>query len=96
AAGAASVGMALRPTAVLIFGNPKGGTPLMQARQAIGLDLPLKMLAFEDEGGRTWLTYTDIGWLAHRYGLGAETAPAVAALGKVLATFAARAAGEGA
>ena len=54
AAGATSVGMPLRPTELLIFGNPKGGTPLMQSRQAIGLDLPLKMLAWEDGSGKVW------------------------------------------
>ena len=90
-AGAASVEMPLRPTELLIFGTPKGGTPLMQSRQTIGLDLPLKMLAWEDASGKVWLTYSDIGWLAHRHGLGAEAEPAVAALGKVLATLAARA-----
>lgn len=93
AAGAASVDMPLRPTQLLIFGNPKGGTPLMQSRQTIGLDLPLKMLAWEDGSGKVWLTYADIGWLAQRYDLGAEAAPAVAALGKVLGNLAARAVG---
>ncbi len=92
-AGAAAVEMPLRPTQLLIFGNPKGGTPLMQSRQTIGLDLPLKMLAWEDASGKVWLTYSDIGWLAHRYGLGPETEPAVAALGKALANLATRAAG---
>jgi uncharacterized protein (DUF302 family) len=51
--------MALRPTQVLIFGNPKLGTPLMQSSQQIGLDLPLKILAWEDAKGQTWLTYED-------------------------------------
>jgi uncharacterized protein (DUF302 family) len=92
-AGAAAVEMPLRPTQLLIFGNAKGGTPLMQSRQTIGLDLPLKMLAWEDAAGKVWLTYSDIGWLARRHGLGAEAEPAVAALGKALAGFAARAAG---
>jgi len=93
AAGAAAVGMALRPTEVLIFGNAKAGTPLMQARQAIGLDLPLKVLAFEDAGGKVWLAYSDMGWLAHRHGLGPEVGPAVAALGNALAQLAAAAGG---
>ena len=52
AAGAAEVGLPLRPTELLIFGNAKGGTPLMQANQAIGIDLPLKALVFEDEAGK--------------------------------------------
>lgn len=86
-AGAASVGLALRPTQVLIFGNPKGGTPLMQADQRIGLDLPLRVLAWEDEAGNASLTYTDIDWLAARYGLGPLTAPTREALAKLLAKF---------
>jgi uncharacterized protein (DUF302 family) len=57
AAGAAKSGMSLRPTALLIFGNPKLGTPLMQANQKAGLDLPMKVLAWQDEGGQVWLAY---------------------------------------
>lgn len=63
AAGAAAAGMALRPTCVLIFGNPRAGTPLMQAQQPIGLDLPLRILAWQDAEGRNWLSYHDLGWL---------------------------------
>ncbi len=92
AAGAGSVGLALRPTQVLIFGNPKAGTPLMQADQRIGLDLPLRVLAWEDEAGNANLTYDDIDWLAARYGLNALTAPARDALAKVLTNFTAEAA----
>jgi uncharacterized protein (DUF302 family) len=61
AAGAAQVGLPLRPTAVLIFGNAKGGTPLMQAAQTIGIDLPLKALVWQDAAGKTWLSYNDSG-----------------------------------
>jgi uncharacterized protein (DUF302 family) len=93
AGGAASVGLALRPTEVLIFGNPKGGTPLMQANQMTGLDLPLRVLAWEDEAGNTNLTYNDVDWLAERYNLGALTEPAREGLTKVLAKFTAEAAG---
>jgi len=57
AAGAKMAGLQLRPTQVLIFGNAKAGTPLMQCRQTIGLDLPLRVLVWEDEVGRAWLTY---------------------------------------
>src|SRR5262245_53751821 len=57
AAAAAEVGLVLRPTEVLIFGNPRGGTPLMQAVQTMGIDLPLKALVWEDEDGQTWLSY---------------------------------------
>ena len=85
--GAAAVGLALRPTEVLIFGNPKGGTPLMQANQMIGLDLPLRVLAWEDAAGNTNLVYNDIDWLAARYDLGAMTEPAREGLAKVLAKF---------
>ena len=72
AAGAASVGLSLRPTDLLIFGNAKGGTPLMQAVQAIGIDLPLKALVWQDSAGATWLSYNDPAWTAKRHGLGAE------------------------
>ena len=58
-AGAAEVGLSLRPTEVLIFGNAKGGTPLMQANQTIGIDLPLKALVSQDASGNTWLSYND-------------------------------------
>jgi uncharacterized protein (DUF302 family) len=69
AAGAASVGMELRPTELLIFGNPKAGTPLMQAKQTAGIDLPLKALAWQDAEGKTWLGTNDMGWLARRHRL---------------------------
>ena len=84
AAGAASVGMALRPTELLIFGNPKAGTPLMQARQTIGIDLPLKILGWEDKADTVWLTYNDPAWLATRHGLGAETQAASAGMAAML------------
>ena len=61
AAGAAEVGLLLRPTELLIFGNAKGGTPLMQAIQTIGIDLPLKALVWQDATGKTWLTTTRAG-----------------------------------
>ena len=80
AAGAAQVGMALRPTELIIFGNAKGGTPLMQDKQTAGIDLPLKVLAWEDAGGAVWLTYNDLAWLARRHGLGGDSHAAVAAL----------------
>ena len=70
AAGAADVGLPLRPTEVLLFGNPKGGTPLMQAVQTIGIDLPLKALIWQDGLGTTWVSYNDARWLAQRHGLG--------------------------
>ncbi len=93
AAGAASAGMSLRPTTVVIFGNPAAGTPLMQSDQRIGLDLPLKALVWEDADGRTWLTYTDPAWLAERYGLGDAAKPVAARLAAGLAGLAAAATG---
>jgi uncharacterized protein (DUF302 family) len=88
AAGAASVGMALRPTEVLIFGNARAGTPLMQANQTIGIDLPLKILALEDASGGVWVTYGDPAWLAARHGLTEDTADAVSGLARAIAKFA--------
>jgi uncharacterized protein (DUF302 family) len=72
AAGAAAVGLPLRPTELLIFGNAKGGTPLMQSVQTIGIDLPLKAVVWQDASGTTWLSYNDPNWLAKRHELGPE------------------------
>jgi uncharacterized protein (DUF302 family) len=69
AAGAAAAGLSLRPTTVVVFGQAKGGTPLMQAAQTIGIDLPLKALVWQDEEGQTWLSYNEPAWLAKRHGL---------------------------
>src|SRR5690349_4512957 len=75
AAGATAVGLSLRPTDLLIFGHAKAGTPLMQAVQTIGIDLPLKALVWQDASGTTWLSTNDPAWLAQRHGVG-ETARA--------------------
>jgi uncharacterized protein (DUF302 family) len=88
AAGAASVGLPLRPTEVVIFGNPKGGTAPMQDRQSAGIDLPLKALVFEDADGKAWLTYNDPAWIAERHGLGAASAAAVQAMAGLLSAIA--------
>ena len=88
AAGAASVGMALRPTELLIFGNPKAGTPLMQKAQTLGIDLPLKALVWEDERGKTWLGYNDPVWLAARHGADAGAEKILGAMTDVLAAVA--------
>lgn len=85
AAGATRVGKALRPTEVLIFGNPQGGTPLMECAQTMGLDLPLKALVWEDAQGQVWLGYNDPGWLVSRHG--AAECPAAQAVGKALASL---------
>ena len=77
AAGATAVGLSLRPTELLIFGNARGGTPLMQSVQTIGIDLPLKALVWQDASGDIWLSYNDPAWLAQRHGLGGETDAAI-------------------
>jgi uncharacterized protein (DUF302 family) len=69
ASAAKKVGKALRPTELMIFGNPKVGTPLMQCGQSIAIDLPQKMLAWEDEQKQVWLTYNDPFYLAKRHGI---------------------------
>src|SRR5271166_103192 len=84
AAGAAGVGLPLRPTELLVFGNAKGGTPLMQSDQTIGIDLPLKALVWQDASGSTWLSYNDPGWLVNRYGLGHESDAVVNAMAAAL------------
>jgi len=84
AAGAAQVGLALRPTEVLIFGNAKAGTPLMQSSQTIGIDLPLKALVWQDESGKTWVSYNHPDWLTKRHGLGDEVKAVVSAMAAAL------------
>ncbi len=69
AAGARSASLELRPTQVLIFGNPVAGTPLMQAAQSIAIDLPLRFLAYQDEGGQTMLSFYSPEYLAKHHGL---------------------------
>jgi uncharacterized protein (DUF302 family) len=88
AANAAAVGMPLRPTEVVLFGNPKGGTALMQDRQPAGIDLPLKALVWQDAEGKVWLGYNAPDWIAARAGLGAASAGAVGAMTKALAGIA--------
>ncbi len=69
AQGAAEAGLQLRPTTLLIFGNAKAGTPLMQANPIVGLDLPLRALVWEDGAGKTSISYNDPVWLAGRHAL---------------------------
>lgn len=66
-AGAAKIGKTLRPTEVLIFGSPQGGTPFMECAQTVGIDLPLKALVWEDAAGQVWLGYNDPAYLAQRH-----------------------------
>lgn len=85
-AGAAKIGKQLRPTELLIFGNPQGGTPFMECVQTAGIDLPLKALVWQDTSGQVWLGYNDPEYLARRHG--AAQCPAAAGLKKALAGFA--------
>lgn len=69
---AAKVGMKMRPTKLLIFGNPKAGTPLMQASPSIAIDLPLKILIWEDAEGKVWVSYNSPTYLRERHHLPEE------------------------
>ena len=91
AAGAAEAGLPLRPTDLLIFGAARGGTPLMQAAQTIGIDLPLKALVWQDEEGKTFLSYNDPAYLTHRHGLADQVKPVVDAMTGALKAIAAKA-----
>ena len=86
AAGAAKVGKTLRPTEVLIFGNPKGGTPFMECAQSVGIDLPMKALVWEDASAQVWLGYNDPAFMAQRHGV--AQCPVVENLRKVLSGLA--------
>jgi catalase len=90
AALAQQAGLALRPTELVLFGNPRGGTPLMQANQTIGIDLPLKALVWQDPAGKTWLSYNEPAWLAKRHGI-PEREPALSAMSLALNGIAAKA-----
>ena len=86
AGGALKIGKTLRPTELLIFGNPQGGTPLMECAQSAGIDLPLKGLVWQDAAGQVWVGYNDPAFLAQRHG--AASCPAVENLRKALAGIA--------
>jgi uncharacterized protein (DUF302 family) len=96
AAAAAKVGLKLRPTEVLIFGDPKAGTPLMQTAQTMGIDLPLKALVWQDGDGKTWLAYNDPEWLARRHDADRGTDRILGAMTEALSEVAREAAGSGA
>jgi len=92
-AGANKVDLELRPTKVLIFGNPKIGTLLMQSNQTAAIDLPLKLLAWEDESGQVWIAYNDPGYLVQRHNISDRDA-VVAKMRKALGNFTAMATGK--
>jgi len=85
---AEKVGMKMRPTKLLIFGSPKAGTPLMQAAPSVALDLPLKILVWEDGQGRVWVSYNSPAYLQERHGIPPELMQNIA----VIETLAAKAA----
>ncbi len=90
AANAESAGLELRPTYLYIFGNPEAGTPLMQQVQGVGIDLPQKMLVWENEAGQVFVSYNDPTYLAERHELDPES---VAGISETLASVAEAAAG---
>jgi uncharacterized protein (DUF302 family) len=89
---AKQVGLTLRPTTVIAFGNPAAGTKLMQVNQMAGIDLPLKILLWEDDGGKAKLTYNDPAWIAERHELSTGTTPVITAMSNLLASLAEKAA----
>ncbi len=91
AAAAEKVGLALHPTEVLVFGNPKVGTPLMRAVPTLAIDLPLKVLVWQDDAGKTWLAWNDPAWIKDRHGGTAAMDGTVAAMSAALAMVAGRA-----
>ena len=86
AAGAAKIGKTLRPTEVLIFGNPQGGTPFMECAQTVGIDLPLKALVWQDAAGQVWLGYNDPAYIAQRHAV--PDCPVAGNIAKALAGIA--------
>ena len=81
---AEKVGLKMRPTQLLIFGNPKGGTPVMVAAPTAAIDLPLKALAWQDDDGQVWLSYNDPEYLKKRFGLTDDQIQTIAGIGSVI------------
>jgi len=84
--GAKEAGLELRPTTVVIFGNPKSGTPFMQCAQTVGIDLPMKTLIWRDGNGQVWLAYNDPAYIAARHDV--KDCPAAASIDKAIAKLA--------
>ena len=93
AAGAAKAGLKLPPTDLIIFGNARGGTPLMQSIQTVGVDLPLKALVWEDASGEKWLSYNEPSWIAQRHGV-PNAEPVVSKMTAALSAMSSKAAGS--
>jgi uncharacterized protein (DUF302 family) len=81
---AEKVGLKMRPTQLLIFGSPKGGTPVMVAAPTAAIDLPLKALAWQDDDGKVWLSYNDPEYLKQRFGLTDEQIKTISGIGSVI------------
>lgn len=81
---AEKVGLHMQPTQLLIFGNPKSGTPLMQAAPTLAIDLPLKALAWQDDSGKVWVTYNDPAFLQQRHNVPAGLISNIAGAGTLL------------
>lgn len=86
---AEKVGMKMRPTKLLIFGNPKGGTPVMVAAPSIAIDLPLKILIWEDGQGKVWISYNSAAYLQQRHGVPQELLQNIAVVEALAANAAA-------
>jgi len=93
AAGATVVGLNLRPTDLIIFGNARGGTPLMQPNQTVGIDLPLQALVWQDAAGKTLISYNEPSWIAQRHGV-ANAEAVVSKMTDLLGAITATAAGH--
>jgi uncharacterized protein (DUF302 family) len=88
AGGAAAAGLEMRPMELLVFGNARGGTPLMNTQATVGIDLPLKALAWQDEDGATWLGLNDPAWLGRRHDLPPEVHANIESMAEGLSTMA--------
>jgi uncharacterized protein (DUF302 family) len=82
---AEKVGLKMRSTKLLIFGSPKGGTPVMLAAPSVAIDLPLKALVAEDEKGKVWVTYNSSEYLQERHGIPAELVKNIAGVATLVA-----------
>ena len=81
---AEKAGLKMPPTQLLIFGNPKGGTPVMLAAPTAAIDLPWKALAWQDANGQVWLSYNDAAYIQRRFGLSDDVIKPLAGLGAVI------------
>lgn len=91
-AAAEEAGLELGPTVVVLFGNPRAGTPTMRVTRTLAIDLPLKVLIWQDDNDATWLAYNDPAWLFRRHGIANDGTADV--MSDVLASIAGEAAGR--